>query len=147
LRGLQKALHRLGEDLGGTMTWVVKAGVNVATDYEVPEYLHHWQAGLNGQAKDPEWVTEQSLAYRFDDRNYAAHIANKFPISAYSDDVRLVKLRRKTIAGFTDVPRTALPRLHCSAVGHSFGHGEECHYCGFTDAQRTRSAATGKDDK
>lgn len=70
--------------------WVIKAGSH--GDEEDPEYLHKWTIGAHCERKDPEWVGRQTLAFRFTDRNAAAEIANSFPICAYSDDVRIVRL-------------------------------------------------------
>jgi hypothetical protein len=77
--------------------WVVKAGgVNDGPHDGEPEYLHRWEIGTHCEIKDPVWVTDQRLAYRFLDRNFAAQTCNRFPISAYSEDVRLVKLTAKS---------------------------------------------------
>ncbi len=77
--------------------WVIKAGA--ATDNEPPEYLHGWQVDVFAKVKDPEWVTDQKMAFRFRDRNMAVKYARTFPICAYSDDVRVVRLTRHIAPG------------------------------------------------
>lgn len=77
------------------MTWVIKAGGVDDGPYDgEPEYLHTWKIVGSGQIDSDSvvWTTKQGMAFRFSDRNYAAEMANGFPIGAYSEDVRLVKL-------------------------------------------------------
>ena len=77
------------------MIWVIKAGGKADGPYDgETEYLHAWSFIRAGDVDSDSvvWTTNQALAHRFDDRNHAARMCNAFPIEAYSDDVRLVKL-------------------------------------------------------
>ncbi len=73
-------------------SWVIKAGGKA--DAEVPEYLHDWDRMVPTNSDEVVWTEDQRLAWRFYDRNNAAVRCHSFPVCAYSDDVRVVKLVR-----------------------------------------------------
>ncbi len=73
------------------MTWVIKAGRAGDNDGD-PEYLKGWEKNYRGD-EVAAWTFDQRFAWRFDDRNTAVKVATGFPVSAYADDVRPVKLR------------------------------------------------------
>jgi hypothetical protein len=76
--------------------WVIKAGADGSDPLDLPEYLSEWNPSR--LSTDPDrmaWNQEQRFAYRFADRNAAVSVALSFPICAYDDRVRIVKLRPK----------------------------------------------------
>ena len=80
------------------MTWVIKAGQNDPND--PPHYLHDFDTSKRStDAEVMTWGPEQSFAFRFVDRNAASRVARSFPICAYDETVRIVKLTPKSTHG------------------------------------------------
>lgn len=77
--------------------WILKAGPEDESDLDPPEYLNAWTLKEDGNADGVEWTTRQANAHRFADRNEAARLAETFPINAYCDTVRVVRLRAKVV--------------------------------------------------
>lgn len=79
------------------MTWVVRTGIP-KDPRDRPHYLAAWDDGVSTtDPKRQEWEDTQLMAHRFSDRNEALRVARSFPICAYDDDVRPVRLVPKFV--------------------------------------------------